>query len=470
MALALFLAGCAVGPAYHQPALADVAPSQWHTVLPHNGSSASLVSWWQQFNDPVLSQLIELSESGNPTVAQAVARIEQAVARIEQARASASSVGSAFAGTVTASQSRGNSLGQLSTTKSASLDLGWELDVFGGKFRATEAADARAQASVLNWHQARVSLAAEVASTYFALRQNQAAIALAEADVTSRKQTLSLVSLQVKVGAEAPSSQDRAEASLAESISTLEAQRASCVQSQNKLALLTALPAEKLSSLLASSKGLPAEVATPLNPVPAQVLAQRPDVAAAERLVAAASADIGVAQAALLPSLKLGGVLGVNTASNAFGSTSAQTWSFGPTVTLPLLDGGQSRSAVASAQGRYAEAYQTWRQTVLTAVQDVEDALSRVDAAHRRFDAARMAADRYDRYFAAMQAKYNAGAASLLELEDARRLTLTAQQSLLSLNLEQAQARVALYKAAGGGWAFSTEKPVFDTSASNEKQ
>jgi len=446
LAIAAALTGCAVGPTYQAPA--TDAPSSWMAKLPHEGQSTGLTQWWAQFGDSTLTQLIEQADSASPT-------LEQAAARIRQARAAAGVADSALLPALngSATQRRSSQESSRQTSASRGLDASWEVDLFGGNLRATQAADARLSVASLNGHHARVSLAAEVATSYFSLRQCEAAVELARQDVQSRAKTLELVSLKVAHGAAAHPDQDRAEASAADSRSTLTAQLGACERTRHQLAMLTAMSEKDLAALLATPKELPPVSLVGFDLLPAQVLSQRPDVAAAERQLAAASADIGVAVADMLPSLTLVGSIGINTSNAGGASVSARSWSFGPSLTLPIFDGGRRAQAVESARGRHDEAAGAWRQTVLTAVKDVEDALTRLNTAQQRVTDAGVSATRYEAYLKSTEARFAAGSVSLLELEDARRLTLSARSTLLGLNLEHAQARVALYKAAGGGWS-----------------
>lgn len=445
-ALASLLAGCAVGPTYQPLPLHVAVQPGWTAQLPHAGNPAELSTWWTRFNDSTLTKLIEQAERTSPTM-------EQAAARLRQARAAASTADSQLLPSVNASASerRTSSGGAVQTQKSRGFDASWELDLFGGNLRAVQAADARAAAAGLNWHQARVSLAAEVASTYFSLRQCQAAVAIATQDAESRAKTFELVSLKVANGAAAPSEAHRAEASVAEGRSTLAAQVGNCERTQHQLALLTAMNEVSLALLLEEGGVLPVPAIEGFSALPAQVLAQRPDVAAAERQLAAASANIGVATAEFLPSISLVGSIGINTTTGG-GHLSSRNWSFGPAISLPIFDGGRRAAALESARASYDEARGTWNQAVLTAVKEVEDAMTRLATSQARVADSTRAVDRYEAYFKATQAKFAAGSASLLELEDARRITLAARSTQISLALEHAQARVALYKAAGGGW------------------
>jgi len=445
------LAGCASTTSGPISELQLVPPATWSVPLTQPGDAQPLANWWVRFGDPLLPGLIEHAEKASPTLDQVTARLRQARASAGIAQASRLPQ---LNGGVSSSRSRSDDV--YSSTSSGAFDASWELDLFGGKQHANEAATARADAARFNWHQARVSLAAEVASTYFSLRQCRAAAVITGDDVASRRVTLSLVRAKVEAGAAARSELDRAEASTAEGESSLAEQLGACARIEHQLAALTALPTAELKAQLGATGRLPVVTSEGFSLLPAQVLAQRPDLAAARQSVLAAGADIGVAKADLLPSMTLIGSLGVNTSSSRGVSLTSHGWSFGPSINLPIFDGGRRKANLEVAAAGYDEAVATWRQSVLVAVQEVEDALSRVATAQARWDAASLAASRYDSYLQATQVRFKEGAASLLELEDARRTALSARATRLALVLEHAQARVALYKSAGGGWADST--------------
>ncbi|MFT3734297.1 MAG: TolC family protein [Rhodocyclaceae bacterium] len=186
----------------------------------------------------------------------------------------------------------------------------------------------------------------------------------------------------------------------------------------------------------------------PLNSVPAQLLTQRPDLVSAERAVASASAQIGVAEAARYPSLTLNGSISLSATSLA----SSLPWSFGPTLTIPIFNGGALAAKVEAARANYDSALATYKSSVRTAVKEVEQALVRLDGAVRREDDARNSAAGYRAYFTASEQNWRAGGTSLLNLETARRNAITAELNLISLQQARVEYWIALYKAMGGGW------------------
>jgi len=474
LVLALVLAGCAVGPDYRTPQLTGTeAPQGWRATLPHHGSRMALARWWEQFHDPVLTQLVEQADASSPTVAQAVSRVREARASVSgsqatlfpQLKGSGSATrqggfgssafaggGSGLSGLSASTLSPTLGLGTI-TTLAAQADASWEIDLFGGKRRSLEGADARLTASEADWHDARVSLAAEVANTYLQQRECEALVDIDAATLSSRQETLQLTERKFRAGFAAPADYAQAQATVGDAINALEGQRAQCAQGINKLVMLTGIDHDALNGLLTKSTGqIPAPPDAGVPDVPAQVLSQRPDVSSAERAVAGASADIGVAVASRLPSLTLAGSIGINSFRFSGQSFTSKSWSFGPSVSLPIFDGGAGAARGETARARYDQALASYRGKVRQAVQEVEDALVRLDASDRRLDAATMADTQYAKVLEASNARYRLGAGSLLQLEDVRRTALQASQSLAAVKLERAQAWVALYKAVGGGW------------------
>lgn len=448
---ALALGGCAaVGPDYREPtpaAAAAASTASWSSPLPHDGSVRQLSDWWQQFDDPVLTRLQQAAESDSPSLAVAWGNIEIARAAVTSAGAGAWPAVNAGA-----SQSRAKQQGSSSTTtRSGSLDASWELDLFGKVRRGVESAEAQVEARRDDWHDARVTLAAEVASTYVDYRACGQRVAVYEEELASTTQTAQATESLARAGLSPSTDAALARATQASTTSGLLAQRSQCAQYVQSLARLTGLPDTELQQILdggGGSSALPTVPTFAVDTLPAQVLRQRPDVASRERDLAAASANIGVAEAALYPSIQLSGTIGLSAGS---GSTLGN-WSFGPSISMPLFDGGALRAGVASAQGSFEVAYAQWRATVRTAVSEVETALVQLDEANQRVVQVERASQEYDRYLAGAEAERRAGTISLLDFEDARRQALAARLNLVGLQRDRVTSWIALYKALGGGW------------------
>ncbi|MBT9550373.1 MAG: efflux transporter outer membrane subunit [Hydrogenophaga sp.] len=460
--LAIALGGCAaVGPNHAQPEPA--APPAWQAPLPHGGQVAALGDWWSQFNDPVLTRLQRAAESGSPTLAKAWANIEKARATLTSAGASglpsANGVASATRGT--------QQTGGVATARSAGLDASWELDLFGKVRRSTESAQALAQARENDWHDARTSLAAEVADTYVQYRACGLLASAYEQELASMNETVKATESLVRAGLTATTDGSLARASLASTSSAALAQRAQCELLVKSLVDLTGTGESALRTQLAQGGAdVPQPRGIDVRSVPAQALRQRPDLASRERELAAASAEIGVAQADLYPSLSLSGSIDVSVVGVASALTS---WSFGPALSLPLFDGGRRRAAVDSARAGHDAAYADWRQAVRTAVKDVEQSLVRLDSTAKRTEQAERAAQEYRRYLVGAEAQWRAGSTSLLDLEDARRQALSAQIELIGLQRDRVAHWIALYKALGGDWQSGTPATPPEDVASKAK-
>jgi outer membrane protein, multidrug efflux system len=468
-AAALWLIGCASSGPTAQ--LEAQVPPQWYAPLPHNGTLADLASWWQQLNDPLLVELVESAQTASPTVASAASRIQQA-------RATRIAAGAALLPTLDAAASamRGNSQPPLplATTVQAGLQTAWEIDLFGANRAGASAAQSRLEGARAGWHDARVSVAAETANSYVNLRTCERQRAVADNDAKSRAETARLAELSAQAGFTAPATAgfDRphtppglalatppatgalARASAAEGSARATQQRAQCDIEVKALVALTALTEPQLRQKLSAAWTDPAQAASlAVDAVPAQVLAQRPDVYQAEREVAAASADVGSARAQRFPRLSLTGSIAAGRVHAGGVGTDLQTWSIGPlALTLPIFDGGRRAANVDAAQARYEEAAALYAARVRQAVREVEEALVNLDSARARGEDARVAAQGYRVSFTATEARYRSGLASLVELEDARRTLLAAETALVGLQREHAAAWIALYRAMGGGW------------------
>ncbi|MCW7541054.1 efflux transporter outer membrane subunit [Aquabacterium sp. A7-Y] len=449
-AVAVLLGACVSSPPATPPM--ETAAPQWSAALPHGGRSEALSDWWRQFDDPELAALIDAAQSAHPSLTQAAARIRQARAQARAAGAASWPALDARAG-VTRSSTELPPQPGVQTSGSASLDALWEIDLFGVTRHTAAAARARAAGSEAAWHEARVSLAAEVANVYVALRACEAGVAVLEQDAQSLREAARLTRQKVEAGFEAPANGSLAQASAAESASRLAAQQADCEVLVKQLVALTVLPEPALRERLAAGRGrLPTPAQFEVEAVPARVLRQRPDLAAAESELAAAASEVGAAQADRYPRLSLSGSIGRAGVRVGGETVDGRTWSIGPSLVLPLFDAGRRGAAVDAARGRYDEAVAAWQERALSAVREVEEALVRLDAAQRREADAAQAAQGYAEFLRAAQTQYRVGTGSLLDLEQARRQALAADAALIQVKRERVAAWLALYKAVGGGW------------------
>ncbi|WP_293775963.1 efflux transporter outer membrane subunit [uncultured Oxalicibacterium sp.] len=465
LGLPVWLAGCALTP---PPAKVEApAASQWYApvssaskvpaadaeavaALPHHGTVSDLTQWWQQQNDPLLVELVDAAQGVSPNIASARARIEQS-------RSTAVAAGAALLPQLNLTTSITRSSAQpplpMNTNAQAALQPSWEIDLFGANRATNRAAVARYQGAQASWHDARVAVAAEVANRYYSLRSCEKLVTVSRSDAASRAETSRLSDLSTKAGFEAPANAALARASAAEANGRATQQQALCEIDIKALVALTAIDEPTLRSKLAASSEPAVTPSMAIASLPAQTLLQRPDVFVAEREVAAASADTGSAMAQRYPRLTLSGSVGAARFQVAGVTNDLQTWSIGPLqLSLPIFDGGRRAANVDAARANYEAAVVNYRGTVRQAVREVEEALVNLQSTAARSDDARAAVDGYRMSFEATEARYRSGLASLVELEDARRLRLAAELNAVSLERERRQAWVTLYRAAGGGW------------------
>jgi len=465
LAFPLLLSACALPRPPEQ--VTAPTPAQWTTPLPHGGSLPVLADWWRQLDDPLLVELIDAAQAASPTVASAAARIAEA-------RASRVAAGAALAPNLSANLSANRSNSPLSggtgstsggtgtgltatpaiTTIQAGLQSSWEVDLFGGLRASRDATQARLAGADAKWHEARVSVAAETATNYLGERACRRQLAVATSDTQSRAETSRLTDLSMRAGFTAPADAALARASASDASARLTQQRAQCALLQQALVSLSGIDARTLQARLDAApidRALPAVHA--VASVPAEALAQRPDVYASERDVAAASAEAGAALAQRFPRLSLQGSIGrLQIRTSGFRET-LDSWTIGPVaLTVPIFDGGTLAANVDAARARYDEAVALYRANVRQAVREVEEALINLQSTDARAGDADAAVQNYQASFDATSARYQSGLASLFELEDSRRTLFAAQTARVSLQRERAEAWVSLYRSMGGGW------------------
>ena len=450
-AMAALLSGCATAPA-PLPTSPTPVTAGWQAALPHGGATVDLTQWWAQFKDPLLPDLIAAAQAASPTLALASARIERA-------RAARVAAGAGLWPTVGAvgSASSGRSVPGQPTATSVSLGVqaAWEIDLFGAVTAGRDAAQARLQGAQAGWHDARVSLAAEVATSYTALRGCEAQIVQTRADAASRAETTRLTELSAQSGFTAPADAALVRASAAQARSQALSQQAACDTQIKSLVEVTDLPEVALRQRLAAGTAvLPQPVAITVTALPASLLAQRPDLAEAARNVVAAAGDESQSRARGLPQVSLSGSLAAAGLRSGGVTTTGSTWSFGPLlVSFPIFDGGSRAANTAAAKAGYDEAVAVYRAQVRRAVREVETALVALDASAERQRDAEAAARDFEASLVATQARQRGGLASLFDLEAARRNAVQAQSALIDLQRERASAWIALYRALGGGWS-----------------
>jgi multidrug efflux system outer membrane protein len=446
----------AATPSLETPAAyRDVAPDD--VVVWKTGEPADLFArgeWWKLYADPALDGLETRALSANQDLRAAAARVEQARATAGVARSSYWPQVAAN-GSVTRERTSGTTENvlpdSLTTTYRAPLGASWEIDLFGRVRHLTASARAEAEASAALFESVRLTLTSDVAANYFSLRAADVELALLRDTVALRRRTLDLVAARQRLGTAAELDVARAESEVA----TAEADAAALANRratlQNGIAVLvgTAAPDFSLSTptaAIASPPKIPAGL-------PAALLERRPDVAAAERALAASNERIGVAKAAFFPAISLTGSAGFASGDlDRLFSAGSRLWSIGPSIYLPIFQGGRNRANLDRSRAAYDESVATFRQRVLVAFREVQDALSatrflaeQTAAQDRALASARRAA-------ALAQTRYDAGFVSQLEVIDAQRTSLAIERASVQLGAQRLNASVALIKALGGGW------------------
>ncbi len=473
LALALpLLAAC--GSAVKMPEASQVemdaqvrAASSWQAPLPHGGSTAQLAQWWKQVDDKVFDELMIAAQ-------QTSANLAAAQTRVAQARAGVARSGNALSPQVqiAAQGSRGVQAPKVppATSLSAGLQASWELDFWGGNQAQLSAAQLRARGAELSWHEARVMVAAETANTYMAYRYCDNLLSLLQRDAKSRDETARLTDLTAQAGFTAPATAQLARASSFDAASSLTATQAQCDAQIKALVALSGLEEPLLRQKLIQNKaaadifaaqGTLFSIANSVSTIPAKLLAQRPDIAAAQDAVTAAALDARAADALRYPALSLSGNIGWGSTRQMGITNDGLTWSIGPVAfSLPLTNSAVTRSNTEAAVVAYNEAVITLQAKARQAVREVEESLVNLNAAKQRGTHVKAAADGYGASLVATQSRYRAGLASLVELEDARRTALFAQQNELAVERDRISAWINLYRATGGGWTPASTLPA----------
>ncbi len=426
--------------------------AQWVAPVPKDEKSVKLAAWWHQFDDPALLELINAAEVASPSIASAKSRIEQA-------RATRVAAGAALLPSLNAqaSASRGQQdpTVPLGTATSIGLQANWEIDLFGANRAGRDAAQARLEGADASWHDARVAVAAEVATTYVALRACEAQVGQARIDASSRAETARLTLLSMKSGFESRANESLARGGAARAQANAVQQQQQCDVDVKILVALTAMAESDLRTRLAArSATIPMPASIEVSSVPAEALAQRPDIYNAERAVIAASADLDQSNAQRFPRVSLAGNVGVAKFDSNVYTQNGTIWHIGPiAVTLPIFDGGTRRANVDAARARYDEAAALYAAALRAAVREVESALVVLQSTRDRTADANTAVGGFNESYLAVEALYKSGLGSLFELEESRRNALLAQNALIELNRERVAAWITLYRALGGGWS-----------------
>jgi multidrug efflux system outer membrane protein len=466
----LLLSGCAVGPDYHRPgALGTNAlplgfsdPGLTNTAIWHPAEPAAHVPrgrWWEVFGYPELNRLEELAATNNQQLAASLAALDQARALVRVARADffpqVSTAPYAQRQRLSSNQSPSStatSRGVTYNTFSVPLEAGWELDLWGRVRRSVESAQASFTASADDLEAARLSIQAEVAIDYITLgaldEQNQVLVEATDA----YRRSLELTQNRRKSGIATELDVSQAETQLAGAEAQIPAVQLQRAQILHALAVLCGQPAMTFAVNTTTNMVNPAPP-IPLG-LPSQLLERRPDIASAERQMAAANAQVGVATAAFFPRVMINGAAGYQSidASTLFDWPS-RVWALGPSITWPLFTGGRTRAQLAYARSGYQVTVANYRQTVLSAFQDVEDQLAAQRLLSQQLEKETAAYTSAKRSVDISLTKYRGGVITYLDVVIAQSSELAHEQSMVLLRGQRLAATVSLIKALGAGWS-----------------
>jgi len=465
------LAACSQVPTYEPPTLPDAA--QWRETAPGWMAAAPADTlargpWWSLFGDPQLDALVPRVEVSNQNVAAARAAVSQSQALVREQRAAffptlgidATATRAGVGGSVsTGSNSGGTSFSATGNRFTVGLDASWEADVWGRIAANVSAAEASAQASAADLANATLSAQAAFVADYLSLREADAEMAILKATIAGYQRALQITRNRYAAAIAQKSDVLQAQTTLANA----QAELAGVVQSRAALAHAMAVLVGQAPTTFEVPPGDWASTVVPAVPVgvPSTLLQRRPDIAAAERAVAAANAGIGVARSAWFPALTLSGSLQQNASSlTHLFDASSMTWSFGLAIAETIFDGGARSAQVDAARAAWEQSVAQYRATVLTAFQAVEDQLSAAGTLEEQQARRREASEAADQTEQQMLNRYREGIVSYTEVVTAQASALSARRALLQVSLQRQTAAVAMISALGGGW--TTERLAAD--------
>jgi len=461
--LGLVASGCVVGPEYHRPETA--VPPHWSEPLAggETNAPAALAEWWKSFHDPELDSLVQRAVESNLDLRLARARVR--AARVEYQIASANLWPSADAsGSYSREQASHHQpvLGSLPIPASvpfennvyqAGLDASWEIDVFGGKRRQTQAAQAEATASEFGRDDVVLTLLGDVARNYTDLRGYQRELAITKENTTAQEQALAITRERFAHGLTSDLDVQQAATVLSTTRASVPVLENAIQAAMNRLAVLLGQPPGALLAELANAAPLPpTPPSVPLG-LPSDLLLRRPDVRQAERRLAAATANIGVAKADLFPRFSLTGAAGLESVSASDWFTSgSKFWSIGPTVQWRIFDAGRIRANIKVKTALQEQALAAYEQTTLRAFEDVENAMVAYAKEQTRRDSLAQAATTSQNSLNLARRLYTSGLTDFVNVLDAERSLYQTQDQLAQSDRIISADLIALYKALGGGW------------------
>jgi outer membrane protein, multidrug efflux system len=468
---ALALSACASGPNYKAPPTATLGvPAAYSQGGNAPVDQAALATWWTRLNDPALTGLIDQAVASNLDIAQAQARLRQARESLRQANAS-------FLPQVTGSGSGGRNYnsrgggtrvvdgnvvptgdGKWSGSYSLGANASWQIDLFGELSRSAEAARADLAASGYDLANVRMTIIAELVANYVQARQAQEQLRIARETQAVQRDNFDIARWRLQAGLVSSLDEQQARAQLAQTNATIPQREASLRGSLNRIAVLTGQAPGEATRALETAAPIPTATSDIATGIPADTLRQRPDVRSAERALAAATARIGVAQAQLYPSLGISGNIGTN-ATAIKGLFDLITGSVFANVAQVIFDGGRLASQVRSQKAATDAAFAAYKQSVLLALEDVENAMAALNSARLRAAEFRTAFDASSNAAILARSQYQAGLIDFQTLSTSESTLLNARNSLAAAQADEVLAIAQLYNALGGGWQNMDTRP-----------
>lgn len=455
-ALLTVLTGCAtVGPDYSQPEMQISKAWQESQVQPEifkATQSSQLSTWWQQLGDPILSELITSALKASPDIKSAEAKLRESRARLGVSEAdmlpSLSMAGSAI---------RSKSVGGASTHQkqfSAGFDVSWEIDIFGGTRRAVEAAEASLQASKAELSDVQVTLVAEVARNYAEYRNAQSRIAIANKNLASQTNTLQITEWEAQAGLSSSLEVEQARTNREQTHAQIPQLQTNLSEAAHRLSVLLGEQPGALKKVLSGTVSVLNVPKTIEVGIPANILRQRPDVRVAERLLAAETARIGEAEAALYPSLNLSGsIVWTSQTLAKLIENGVKSDSLLASLAAPIFNAGKLRKQVKIQTAIQQQALVNYHKTLLTTLEEVENGLVSLANSRQRMAALAVAADSARNAALLAHNQYDAGLVDFQTVLTTERSQLSVEDSLANAKNDEIIALIALYKALGGGWA-----------------
>lgn len=458
VAVALCLSGCAVGPNYQQPKTAVDAQFA-NTAAAGYSADDVPVQFWTLFSEPLLTKLVDQALVTNKDLGIASANLRAARAARGLSRFDLFPTVTAGGSHLRVKQSEHQLPGVPEDQRDfddvdAGFDAAWELDFFGRVRRGVQAARAEEQAAAAQLRDAQVTVTAEVARNYFALRGLQDQLGVAIRNSENQRQTLSLTEARLDAGRGTELDTSRATAQLQTTLASIPPLRASIAATIYRLSVLTGQMPTALTAELDTVQPLPALPKINAIGTPDALLRRRPDIRVAERQLAAATARIGVAVGDLFPRVTFIGSVGYNAGNTSnLGNAGSETYTFGPSISWAALDLGRVRSRIIIADAQTDAALAAYESTVLLALEETEGALVTYGHAQSRRDTLELAAAASSKAANLARQRFEGGLTDFLNVLDAERDALSAQDSLAQSRTQTATSLIAVYKALGGGWS-----------------